>query len=76
MQRHMSHAPCGMSDTADWNHVGGQRHAKSVPEQFLAKETWPWVRSDAKGLGLVMQTMQPDMDINHTAGAMMHWLSC
>ncbi len=33
-----------MSDIADWSHVDGQQHAKSVPEQVLEKETQVWVR--------------------------------
>ena len=40
----MSHASHGMSDIADWSHVDGQQHAKSVPEQVLEKETQVWVR--------------------------------
>ncbi len=44
VQHHMSHASHGMSDIADWSHVDGQQHAKSVPEHFLEKETQVWVR--------------------------------
>ena len=43
-----------------------------VPGQFLTTEARAWVRSVAMGLGAVMQSMHPDMDMSHTTGAMMH----